>query len=198
MSNSGNKGEKMSEVLDEIKEDLPSMSEAQRLAYEIYLESPSITNDWTPITEKALQAKLKEKGFSVGAGSINRWKKKFKWAEALEAKLALAIASDDNKELIKNSALKTATKNTQVSIELNNELVATGYDIAYNEFAILKAKSDAGALDMKDFKKFSELMKIFTDREDRMLDRLAQIPRINISAEQILGKLEVIDIEVEE
>ena len=41
-------------------------------------------------------------------------------------------------------------------------------------------------------------MKIFTDREDRMLDRLAQIPRINISAEQILGKLEVIDIEVEE
>ena len=89
----------MSEVLDEIKEDLPAMSEAQRLAYEIYLDSPSITNDWTPITEKALQAKLKEKGFSVGAGSINRWKKKFKWAEALEAKLALAMASDDNKEL---------------------------------------------------------------------------------------------------
>ena len=188
----------MSEVLDEIKEDLPAMSEAQRLAYEIYLDSPDITNDRTPITEKALQAKLKEKGFSVGAGSINRWKKKFKWADALEAKLAVAMAGDDNKELIKNSALKTATKNTQVSIELNNELVATGYDIAYNEFAILKAKSDAGALDMKDFKKFSELMKIFTDREDRMLDRLAQIPRINISAEQILGKLEVIDIEVEE
>ena len=106
--------------------------------------------------------------------------------------------NNNNKELIKNSALKTATKNTQVSIELNNALVATGYEIAYNEFAILKAKSDAGPLDMKDFKKFSELMKIFTDREDRMLDRLAQIPRINISAEQILGKLEVIDIEVEE
>lgn len=190
----------MSEIVTEIKEaqELPPMSDAQRLAYEIYVNSPDITNDWTPITEKALQAKLKEKGFSVGAGSINRWKKKFNWTGALEAKLAIALSCYDNKELIKSSALKTATKNTQVSIELNNALVATGYEIAYNEFAILKAKSEAGALDMKDFKKFSELMKIFTDREDRMLDRLAQIPRINISAEQILNKLEVIDIEVEE
>lgn len=180
-----------------LADDVAPMSEVQKLAYELYLDSPSITNDWTPITEKALQAKLKELGHSVGSGSINRWKKKFKWAEALEAKLAVAMASDDSRELVKSSALKTATKNTQVSIELNNALVATGYEIAYNEFAILKAKSDAGALDMKDFKKYSELMKIFTDREDRMLDRLAQIPRVSISAEQILGKLEVIDIEVE-
>lgn len=175
------------------------MSEAQRLAYEIYIDSPSVLNDWTPITEKNLQAKLKEAGHSVGAGTINRWKKKFKWAEALEAKLVVAMSSDDSRELVKTHALKTATKSTQVSIEANNALVAMGYDVAYNEMALLKLKSDNGEdLSPKDFKKFIELMKLFTEREDRMLDRLAQIPRVAISANEILSKLEVIDIEVEE
>lgn len=186
------KGEKMENEMFE------AMSEAQRLAYEIYVESPCVANDWTPITEKALQAKLKEAGFSVGAGSINRWKKKFKWAEALEAKLAIALASDDSKEIVKSSALKTATKNTQISIETNNTLLNAAYDIAQNELFILREKSNAGALEMKDFKKFIELFKLTSERDDRMLDRLANIPRVNIDASQILNQLEVIDIEVEE
>ncbi len=183
---------------NETNEMFEAMSEAQRLAYEIYVESPCVANDWTPITEKALQAKLKEAGFSVGAGSISRWKKKFKWAQALEAKLAIALASDDSKEIVKSSALKTATKNTQISIETNNTLLNAAYDIAENELFILREKSNAGALEMKDFKKFIELFKLTSERDDRMLDRLANIPRANIDASQILNQLEVIDIEVEE
>ncbi|MDL0088504.1 hypothetical protein [Campylobacter gastrosuis] len=176
------------------------MNEIQKIAFDIYLESAVFENDFKPISEEALSKRLKAQGLEASSSSINRWKNKFNWQTALEEKVRLAMSENkDVKALILASGLKTAVKDTKVDIDRNEVLLAGSYQFFEIEESKILAKQQNGE---KISKEEIELMKFIatltSTRKDKMLDRLALMPRDAVSAEEVLNRLETIEVEVED
>ena len=176
------------------------MNEKEQKAFEIYLESASYENDFKPLSEEAISAKLKELGIEASSSTINRWKAKFGWADALKNKITLAMS--DNKEvknLIAKSSLETAIKNTKVDIERNDILIAASYEILEFEAKRIKQKQNDGKLLNKDDIDIAKFIAgLTTGRREKMLDRMASAPREAVSADEILDRFKDIKLEIED
>ena len=104
---------------------MKQMNETQQKAFEIYLDSATFETDYKPISEEQLAAKLDALGLKGSSSSINRWKKDFNWAQALQNKVTLAMSEDkQTRNLLQKSSLETVVKNTKVDIERNKVLLA--------------------------------------------------------------------------
>lgn len=174
------------------------MNEEASIAYEIWINSATLENDFTPITERKLAELLTTKGISSSSSRINRWKQKYGWNKLLEHKVNLALI--ENKELnrtIKHTALNTAVENTKVDIERNTALLATAYSIAEIELTELYQKRQNGSLSKDEFKRFEALFKIVADRDDRMNDRLAHIATEAVSSVEVFERLNQISLDIE-
>lgn len=178
--------------------ELDAMSQMQKTAFDIWLNSADYSNNYTPITERDLASKMKTLGYEISCSAVNRWKSKFKWKDYLENKINLSlIENKDIKEIIRHSSLQTAVSNTKIDIERNSNILGTCYEIAEIEVAELLEKRQNGNLSKEDFKRFALLTKIFADRDDRMNDRLANISFNSVSGDDVLNRLETIEIEIE-
>ncbi|WP_086239229.1 hypothetical protein [Campylobacter devanensis] len=174
------------------------MNEEASIAYEIWINSATLENDFTPITERKLAELLTTKGISSSSSRINRWKQKYGWNKLLEHKINLALI--ENKELnrtIKHAALGAAVENTKVDIERNTALLATAYSIAEIELTELYQKRQNGSLSKDEFKRFEALFKIVADRDDRMNDRLAHIATEAVSSVEVFERLNQISLDIE-
>lgn len=174
------------------------MNEEASIAYEIWINSATLENDFTPITERKLAELLTTKGISSSSSRINRWKQKYGWNKLLEHKINLALI--ENKELnrtIKHAALNTAVENTKVDIERNTALLGTAYSIAEIELTELYHKRQNGSLSKDEFKRFEALFKIVADRDDRMNDRLAHIATEAVSSVEVFERLNQISLDIE-
>lgn len=174
------------------------MNEEASIAYEIWINSATLENDFTPITERKLAELLATKGISSSSSRINRWKQKYGWNKLLEHKVNLALI--ENKELnrtIKHAALGAAVENTKVDLERNTKLLATAYSIAEIELIELYHKRQNGALNKDEFKRFEALFKIVADRDDRMNDRLAHIATEAVSSVEVFERLNAITLDIE-
>ena len=174
------------------------MNEEASIAYEIWINSATLENDFTPITERKLAELLTTKGISSSSSRINRWKQKYGWNKLLEHKINLALI--ENKELnrtIKHAALNTAVENTKVDIERNTALLSTAYSIAEIELTELYHKRQNGSLSKDEFKRFEALFKIVADRDDRMNDRLAHIATEAVSSVEVFERLNQISLDIE-
>ena len=175
------------------------MSPAQSAALEIYLQSANFDNNFTPLSERALQDELKKRGFEVGSGSIHRWKVKFKWAQLLENAVNSAIVDDKNVQTaLKNSSLQSAVKNTKVDLDRNNIILAACYEIGEIELAELLQKRRDSKLSNAEFDRFYKLMKMAKESQDRMLDRLANMPKEYANSDEVFKRLSFIDVDIEE
>ena len=174
------------------------MNEEASIAYEIWINSATLENDFTPITERKLAQLLTTKGINSSSSRINRWKQKYGWAKLLEHKINLALI--ENKELnrtIKSTALGTAVENTKVDLERNTALLGTAYSIAEIELKELYHKRANGTLSKDEFKRFEALFKILADRDDRMNDRLAHIATGAVSSVEVFERLSQISLDIE-
>ncbi|WP_086237812.1 hypothetical protein [Campylobacter porcelli] len=176
----------------------PIMNEEQKKAYELWITSATLENDFTPITERKLAENLAEYGISASNSRINRWKQKFGWAKLLEHKINLAMINNESlNKTIKHTALNTAVENTKVDLERNTALLGTAYSIAEIELKELYHKRQNGGLSKDEFKRFEALFKIIADRDDRMNDRLAHIATEAVSSVEVFERLNQISLDIE-
>lgn len=174
------------------------MNKEASIAYDIWINSATLENDFTPITERKLAELLTTKGISSSSSRINRWKQKYGWNQLLEHKINLALI--ENKELnrtIKHTALNTAVENTKVDLERNTKLLGVAYSIAEIELIELYHKRQNGTLNKDEFKRFEALFKIVADRDDRMNDRLAHIATEAVSSVEVFERLNAITLDIE-
>ncbi|WP_314988942.1 hypothetical protein [uncultured Campylobacter sp.] len=178
---------------------MKQMSETQQKAFEIYLDSATFETDYKPISEEQLAAKLDALGLKGSSSSINRWKKDFNWAQALQNKVTLAMSEDkQTRNLIQKSSLESAVKNTKVDLDRNNVLIAASYQILEKEARrIIEKQNEQGYVSKDDMEIVKFFSTLSTARHDKMLDRLALMPPEAVSAQQILSRLNEITIEVE-
>lgn len=176
------------------------MNETQQKAFEIYLDSATFETDYKPISEKQLAAKLDALGLKGSSSSINRWKKDFNWAQTLQNKVMLAMSEDkQTRNLIQKSSLESAVKNTKVDLDRNNVLIAASYQILEKEARrIIEKQNEQGYVSKDDMEIVKFFSTLSTARHDKMLDRLALMPPEAVSAQQILSRLNEIEIEVED
>lgn len=179
---------------------MKQMNETQQKAFEIYLDSATFETDYRPISEEQLAAKLDALGLKGSSSSINRWKKDFNWAQALQNKVTLAMSEDkQTRNLIQKSSLESAVKNTKVDLDRNNVLIAASYQILEKEARrIIEKQNEQGYVSKDDMEIVKFFSTLSTARHDKMLDRLALMPPEAVSAQQILSRLNKITIEVED
>ncbi len=179
---------------------MKQMNETQQKAFEIYLDSATFETDYKPISEEQLAAKLDALGLKGSSSSINRWKKDFNWAQALQNKVTLAMSEDkQTRNLIQKSSLESAVKNTKVDLDRNNVLIAASYQILEKEARrIIEKQNEQGYVSKDDMEIVKFFSTLSTARHDKMLDRLALMPPEAVSAQQILSRLNDITIEVED
>lgn len=179
---------------------MKQMNETQQKAFEIYLESATFESDYKPISEEQLASKLDALGLKGSSSSINRWKKDFNWAQALQNKVTLAMSEDkQTRNLLQRSSLETVVKNTKVDIERNNVLLAASYEIMEGEAKRIVAKQrETGTLSDEDFERARFISTLSAGRSDKMLDRLAIMPPEAVSAQQLLSRLNGVKVEFEE
>ena len=179
---------------------MKQMNETQQKAFEIYLDSATFETDYKPISEEQLAAKLDALGLKGSSSSINRWKKDFNWAQTLQNKVTLAMSEDkQTRNLIQKSSLESAVKNTKVDLDRNNVLIAASYQILEKEARrIIEKQNEQGYVSKDDMEIVKFFSTLSTARHDKMLDRLALMPPEAVSAQQILSRLNEIEIEVED
>ena len=179
---------------------MKQMNETQQKAFEIYLDSATFETDYKPISEEQLAAQLDALGVNGSSSSINRWKKDFNGAQALQNKVTLAMSEDkQTRNLIQKSSLESAVKNTKVDLDRNNVLIAASYQILEKEARrIIEKQNEQGYVSKDDMEIVKFFSTLSTARHDKMLDRLALMPPEAVSAQQILSRLNDITIEVED
>lgn len=176
------------------------MTQAQIRAQEIFLTTAVLENNFTPNSEAKIAEVLKLEGFDASSSSVGRWKKKFEWEKLLHVKISAAMSEDSRtKAIVANSSLDTAVKNTEVDIKRNNVLIAASYQaLEYEANQILKVVEEGKRpLSEVEFDKLYKIAKLSTDRHDRMLDRLANMPPEAISSVEVYERLKAIPIEYE-
>lgn len=179
---------------------MKQMNQTQQKAFEIYLESATFESDYKPISEEQLASKLEALGLKGSSSSINRWKKDFNWTQALQNKVTLAMSEDkQTRNLLQRSSLQMVVKNTKVDIERNEVLLAASYEFFETETAKIRARQNVGEMPTRDE---IELMKfvatLASTRRDKMLDRMAIMPPVAVSAEQLLSRLNGVKVEFED
>ena len=179
---------------------MEQMTKAQERAQEIYLQSAVLENNFTPNSESKIATALKIEGYDASSSSVGRWKKKFKWDELLKIQISAAIAEDGKaKNIINNSSLSTVVKNTEVDITRNNLVIAGSYQIIEYEMNRLLNVVEQGerGLTTDEFDRMFKIARLTTERHDRMLDRLANMPPVAISSQEVYERLKNIPIEYE-
>ncbi|OCR88900.1 hypothetical protein CFT12S00416_05610 [Campylobacter fetus subsp. testudinum] len=176
------------------------MNEMQKIAFDNWIGSAGFETDFKPMSEKKLCELMNEKGYEVGATSIHRWRVKFGWDEMLKTVIATSLSEDTEvKSLITKSALQTSVKNTKVDVARNEYLMSACYEVLELEaLDILAKKKETGKISSDEFDRAHKIAKLVVDRQDKMLDRLANMPRDIISSAEVLESLAKVALEVED
>lgn len=177
------------------------MTKAQERAQELYLSTAVLENNFTPNSEAKIAEALKIEGFEASSSGVGRWKKKFGWEELLAAKITASIVEDKAaKAIIKNSSLESLVKKTEVDIKQNNLLISASYQVLEYEMTRLLQIVAEGkrGLTEDEFDRLYKIARLSTDRYDRMLDRLASMPRTLTSPQEIMQRMKDMRVQYEE
>lgn len=176
------------------------MTKAQLRAQELYLSTAVLENSFTPNSELKIAKALNIEGYEASSSSVGRWKKKFNWETLLHVKISTAVTENTQaKNIITNSSLDTVVKNTEVDIVRNNVLIAASYQaLEYEMKHILKVVEEGKRpLSEIEFERLYKISRLSTDRYDRMLDRLANMPPEAISSQEVAERLKAVKIDYE-
>ena len=173
---------------------------AQQRAREVFLNSATLENDFTPMSEKKLAEFLEADGIMTSASSIGRWKTKFKWKEQLQQQIALAFVEDEKiKETVRASALSEVVHKTTVDIKRNEVLMPSAYQALEHVMQKINEKiANNQGLRQDDIDNALKVFALAGGRADKMLDRLSNQPPEAISSEEVLARLIGTTLKVED
>lgn len=173
---------------------------AQQRAREVFLNSATLENDFTPMSEKKLAEFLEADGIMTSASSIGRWKTKFKWKEQLQQQIALAFVDDEKiKETVRSSALSEVVHKTTVDIKRNEVLMSSAYQALEHVMQKINEKiANNQGLRQDDIDNALKVFALAGGRADKMLDRLSNQPPEAISSEEVLERLIGTTLKVED
>jgi len=173
---------------------------AQQRAREVFLNSATLENDFTPMSEKKLAEFLEADGIMTSASSIGRWKTKFKWKEQLQQQIALAFVEDEKiKETVRASALSEVVHKTTVDIKRNEVLMSSAYQALEHVMQKINEKiANNQGLRQDDIDNALKVFALAGGRADKMLDRLSNQPPEAISSEEVLARLIGTTLKVED
>lgn len=166
-------------------------------AMEIYLNSATFENGYTPLSFKKIEEQLKTEGLSGGKSTIQRWAKIFNFEKHLELKINTVILEDQGED-IKNKAITKSTQETVDRFKVNGELIDDLYTISSCFVDKVKENIANNQFNREDIKLAKDLLVITTGREDKMLDRLAAAPKKTLSSAELMDKFDAIEVEIDE
>ena len=177
------------------------MTPVQQRAQELFLSTAVLENNFTPSSEAKIAEALKLEGYEASSSSVGRWKKKFEFEKLLHLKITASVTEDKRtRDIIANSSLDAVVKNTEVDITRNNLLIAASYQALEYEANLLLQIVEKGEKPLTEdqFDRLYKIARLSTDRHDRMLDRLANMPPEAISSEEVIKRLDSIKVDYEE
>jgi len=182
---------------------MEDMNEIQTRAFDIYINSATMDNGFTPISFKKIAEQMKKENLKSSSSSINRWANKWNWKEFLSKKISASIVEDKEvKDLIEASAIDAATQKTLDDFKANERLKSFSYQVLEAQSHKYIQKLRKGEWLTHDDEKFMlKLLEITSNREDKLLDRQALLAATKLTnSTDVLKALndEIIDLEIED
>lgn len=169
----------------------------QKKALEIYLSTASQDNNFKPLSYVKIAEQLSDHGFQTSKSSIDRWSKCFNFKKHLDHKIELAYISSNVPE-IQRTVKTRSTQDIADRFKVNGELTDDLYVIA--RCFVDDAKLDLASgnrIDKDRMKIIKDLLVLTTNREDKLLDRLANTGGDKLTSKELLAELNEIEVEVE-
>ena len=165
------------------------MNELQTKAFNIYINSATIDNNFSAISYSVLADTLISDGEKCSKSAIGRWAKKWQWKDYIKKGIDTTI----------ETSKETYSKSDDVFI-LNEQMNLIGYNIVIAQMKSYERKiKEGGHLTSTEEKFIIQSLKISTTREDKLLDRRALLASRNlVSSEDVLQALSDTILEVEE
>ena len=182
---------------------MTEMTQAQTRAFDIYMESATMDNGYTPLSFKKIAEQLNAEGLDGSKSSVGRWAVKFKWKEMLEKSISASITDDEEvKDLIEASSINAANQKVIDDFLANERLKSSSYTILEAQMMKYSKKLSNGQYLSHNEEKFIlKVLEITSTREDKLLDRQALLSATKLTnSEDVLKALndETIDVEMEE
>lgn len=187
------------------------MTDNQKKALELYLESATIYNGFETLSDRSLSAKLLENGITATKSTVQRWRIDLCFDEHLKLKIDTAIAKDNTiKDIVSKSSNSAIIEKTTVDFAKNQDLLGKGYEVIEVYLNQLLEKINKGMpLTKEDADMALKIATMLAGREDKMLDRKTLLDAAErISKEDVLKRLSAtldidnnngaIDVEIEE
>jgi translation initiation factor 1 (eIF-1/SUI1) len=176
------------------------MNEVQKRALELWLSSASLVNNFEPLSGRELVRRLKAEGYEASSSACHRWRQKYEWDSMLSSAKLSAVSSESTLGVIvKDTPLEAVVKNTEVDVRRNGVLIASAYqalEIIMGRYLRRLGEGDELTKDEKgDVIKIAALS---SDRHDRMMEMLANMPQQSLSSRELLAELQGIKNEFEE
>lgn len=177
---------------------ITEMTPAQEKALEIYLD---VDVDYNPPTFKELSKRVIEAGFSGSDSTVQRWSKICDFESHLNRHInALTLASKEDYENLEKEAGAENLKKTLTTLEENAELLHGSYEILKMLVSQITKKAQSGRPITKDDAKLMiQLYNITSSRDDKLLDRQANLSAIDkITKSELLKQFAGTDIDLEQ
>lgn len=157
-----------------MSEKIKQMTPAQARALEIYLDSATLENDFSPATFEQIENLLKLENLKGSKSTIQRWSKEFNFEAALKAKMNQIVLVSSGQEL-QTQAQEESIKKDTVDVIRNQRLISDSYEIM--ELFVKQVKKtydETKKISQDNVKIVKDIATLTTNREDKMLDRIAE------------------------
>jgi len=170
------------------------------IALEIWLTSATIHNNYTPLSDRKLVDELEKKGVVAKKTTIERWRKKYNFADKLNSLTAQALSTDkDIRDLVTKSSNSAVVQKTIDDMRKNEELEDLAYGILKAKLLTLQNKHEHGGAITNDEAKIAVQIALLTSgRKDKALDREAAMATAKmLSSQDALQALIGSEIDIE-
>jgi len=169
----------------------------EKRGFDLYIESATFENGFIPLSFAKIAEKLKEEQYSGSKASVHRWSKKYKWEEQLHLKRQKAILVAGGDKDIQEKAISVLDEKTKVDVERNAILIGGSYDVMEGFIEKVKAEMARGIYKLDNIKLAKDIAVLVTGREDKMLDRLADMGADRLSSQDLKAEFEAIEVDFE-
>ncbi len=179
---------------------LDPQEDNQRRALDIYLESATEDNGFKPKSYQKISDQLYSEDFeNCSKSQVERWVKIFKFKERLDKQIQLAYLNKDKPGVLANEVKSKSTQDIADRFKVNGELTDDLYYVARCFIDDVKIDLAKGyKIDKDRMKIIKDLLVLTTNREDKLLDRLAATGGGKLTSAELLKEFEEIELQIEE
>lgn len=174
------------------------MSEVQIEAYKLYCLGATLDNGYKHMSYELIAKELEQKGYAkFNKTTIKRWADRYNFQDKLKMQIATAITPADQYSA-EQHAISVEVEKKAVDITRNNFLTADCYDLLEEYVAQVRAFFEKeGYITQEQIKIIKDIASFTGGREDKLLDRLADLGGDKLSPKEVLEQLTTIDVEIE-